>query len=112
RTTIGFTQKELASLLGCSRPTIQAIELQRLNLSAELAQKIAYRTGISVLWLLGNDPNQPPICADGSPFTRQTFEAERASFGREVLLRDEKTATAGPANYRQMECCVDGSGVA
>jgi len=92
RTTIGFTQKELASLVGCSRPTIQAIELQRLNMSAELAQKIAYRTGISGLWLLGNDPNQPPVCADGSPFTRETFEAEQASFQRPATRQGELEA--------------------
>jgi len=92
RTTIGFTQKELASLVGCSRPTIQAIELGRLNLSAELAQKIAYSTGINVLWLLKNDPNQPPICADGRPFTTETFEAEQASFNRPATRKGELEA--------------------
>ena len=92
RTTIGFTQKELASLVGCSRPTIQAIELGRLNLSAALAQKIAYSTGISVLWILANDPSHPPICTDGRPFTRGSFEAERASFKRPATRQGELEA--------------------
>ena len=51
-----------------------------------------YRTGISGSWLLGKDPNQRPVCADGSPFTRETFEADQASFQRPATRQGELEA--------------------
>jgi len=49
---LGLGQKEMASLLNCSRPTIQAIELGKLKMSERLAQEAAQATGVSLMWLL------------------------------------------------------------
>ena len=46
RTLIGLTQKEMAQLLDCSTPTIQAIELGKLKLSLDLAQRVQFQTGV------------------------------------------------------------------
>jgi len=70
RTIIGITQKEMAAILECSTPTIQAVELGKLNLSSGLAQRVAFQTGISVEWLLANDINKPPVSARGDSYTK------------------------------------------
>jgi DNA-binding XRE family transcriptional regulator len=79
RTLIGLTQKEMAHLINRKRPTIQAIELGKLELSLNLAQQINIQTGVSTEWLLTNDITRPPIAQDGAPFTKPTFESIQAN---------------------------------
>ena len=74
RSLIGLTQKEMAVVLHCSTPTIQAIELGRLKLSEKLAGMVSLKTGINLAWLLKNDVNQPPIDIKGKAYTKETFE--------------------------------------
>lgn len=78
RTTIGITQKEMAAILECSTPTIQAVELGRLNLSEKLAGLVSHKTGINLAWLLTNDVNQPPVDVEGAPYTKALFEDYQA----------------------------------
>jgi transcriptional regulator with XRE-family HTH domain len=74
RILLGLTQKEMAAVLHCSTPTIQAIELGRLNLSEKLAGLASLQTGINLAWLLNNDVTQPPIDTKGKTYTKETFE--------------------------------------
>lgn len=53
----GLTQAELAHAVGCSAPTIQAIELCRLTLSIGLGARLGNYLGVSRRWLLDNDLN-------------------------------------------------------
>src|SRR6266404_4602819 len=92
RQIINLTQKQLANLAECSCPTIQAIELGKLQISAKLAQRIAYRTGINPGWLLANDVAQKPTLGDGTPFTKATFEMEQASLTRPAIRSGELEA--------------------
>jgi len=78
RTTIGLTQKEMAQLAECARPTIQAIELGKLVLSERLAKLIAFKTGVDLTWLLKNKPQVPPVDGFGQPFEKRTFEEAQA----------------------------------
>jgi transcriptional regulator with XRE-family HTH domain len=80
-----LTQKQLADLAERSRPTIQAIELGKLQLSEKLAQRIAYQTGVAPGWLLDDDVAQPPTRGDGTPFTQETFELAQASLTRPAI---------------------------
>lgn len=84
RKIIGLGQKELADLIGCSISTLQSIELgpERLALSAELAQKIAEQTGVSVQWLAKGDPSVRPSTWNGGPYDRAFFEYVRAEYLR------------------------------
>ena len=79
RATTGLTQQQLAELVQCSRPTIQAIELNKLGLSQKLAARVSFHTGISAAWLLKNEYNVPPVCRDNPnhPYTREVFEKTR-----------------------------------
>lgn len=43
RTVIGITQKEMAGILECSVPTVQAIELGKLKMSLKLAGNLFIR---------------------------------------------------------------------
>jgi len=80
RRIIGIGQKEMADLVGCSFPTIQAIEYRKLELSERLGEQISIQTGIDVKWLLDGDTSKPPIDTYfGVAFTRQTFEETRAA---------------------------------
>jgi transcriptional regulator with XRE-family HTH domain len=82
RTFLGLTQKEMADIAECSRPTIQAIELCKLPLSDKLAKRIEHETGIGLEWLLTNDPAKPPLNGFGGPYTREMFDRYRASKNR------------------------------
>jgi transcriptional regulator with XRE-family HTH domain len=74
RTLLGLTQKEMADLADCSRPTIQAIELGKLTLSDKLAGLIAVRTGVALSWLLDNDVTKAPRTDGGGTYTREFFQ--------------------------------------
>ena len=87
RKTIGFTQKEMADLLGRSARTVQAIELGQLPLTQELALKLEHETGVEVAWLLADKPDVPPrrgssayglkyVCSD--PYSLRDYEFHRA----------------------------------
>jgi transcriptional regulator with XRE-family HTH domain len=78
RNISGLTQKEMASILECSTPTVQAVELGKLNLSDKLAGLVSHKTGINLAWLLSNDVNQPPVDVDGAPYTKELFEDYQA----------------------------------
>lgn len=79
RTFLGLTQKEMAEVAECSRPTIQAIELGKLKLSADLAQRIHFKTGVMLEWLLENKVNVPPLADDLAPYTKAVFEERQAA---------------------------------
>jgi DNA-binding XRE family transcriptional regulator len=78
RNISGLTQKEMAAILECSTPTVQAVELGKLNLSDKLAGLVTHKTGINLAWLLSNDVNQPPVDVDGAPYTKALFEDYQA----------------------------------
>src|SRR5436190_17076233 len=78
RTSLGLGQKEMGELVRCSKPTIQAVELGKLQLSQDLATRIQIATGADVGWLLRNDVTAPPIQINGEAFTRESFENHRA----------------------------------
>src|ERR1043166_1453330 len=78
RTIIGITQKEMAELLECSAPTVQAIELGKLKLSIKLAGNLFNQTSVDLDWLMNDDVTQPAIDFEGEPYTRETFEMRQA----------------------------------
>lgn len=79
RLLIGLGQKEMAEIVGCSTPTIRAVELGKLNLSEGLAFRISLATGVDAAWLLENDLTKPPLSFDGREYTTRFYEATRAS---------------------------------
>ena len=97
RKTIGFTQKEMADLMGRSARTVQAIELGQLPLTQELALKLEHETGVEVAWLLTDNPDVPPrrgASAYGlqrmplDHYSRRDYEIHRSWLG---LKPDEKS---------------------
>ena len=80
RKIIGLSQSELATLAGCSKRTIQAIEIGRLKLSENLAARIAHETGVTQGWLLGGDYHAPPRMAlTDVPYNKKIYEDTRAA---------------------------------
>ena len=84
---LGLTQKEMADLAGCSRATIQAVELTELTLSESLALRISDATGVDSNWLLQNDLKAPPVAITGSRYTRDYYEQHEDN--RRVPLDDD-----------------------
>src|SRR5436190_20090699 len=78
RSFLGLTQKEMADLVECSTPTIQAIELGKLKLSEKLGVTLATKTGVSLDWLMSNDVTAPIVNPRGEPYTKEAFEFIRA----------------------------------
>jgi type I restriction enzyme R subunit len=99
RGILGLSQKQFAALVGCSHPTIQAIELGRLKLSKKLAWAISEATGVAPEWLLQNDLTKPPWNNIGAsqPYTVADFdrvqnketlsELAGSKLDRELLLK-------------------------
>jgi len=72
--------QELADVLGCSRMSLQQIELGRLQLSHRMAERIALHTGVSMSWLLAHQYKVPPVCRRDpeEPYTREVYRQTRA----------------------------------
>lgn len=79
RVALGLSQKEMAALAECSTPTIQALELCKLNLSERLGSVIAAKTGVSLAWLLGGNPRAAMLSRWGHPYTPEVFDKVQAA---------------------------------
>jgi transcriptional regulator with XRE-family HTH domain len=78
RILLGLTQKEMASLLECSTPTIQAIELGKLAMSHKFADNLSHQAGVSYEWLMDDDVSNPPVDFHDQPYTKASFDYRRA----------------------------------
>ena len=95
------TQQDFAGMAGVSRNAIALIEIGRLNLSAQLADKISQETGVSVLWLKANDPSLPMTNFEERPYAASDFDTAQR-FNRDKDLKPL-------ARYRDLpehEICV------
>lgn len=83
REITGMSQSSLAALCEKSVHTIQSIEQGKLSLSAELADRIGFETGVSPAWLIIGSNEEPPKCGVGEllgqPYTREVFDRVRAN---------------------------------
>jgi hypothetical protein len=78
-----LTPEQMGKRLGCSRHTINSIEVNRIDLGEERATELFHQTGISLPWLLANDPTVPPVTSHGVAYTTALFhecEAKKKSF--------------------------------
>ncbi|EEF63373.1 helix-turn-helix domain-containing protein [Pedosphaera parvula] len=82
RVAAGLSQKEMGALLRRSTSTIQSIELGRLALGANLAERVVLNTAVSMQWLMEGDVSKPVVDFAGDPYTRESFEAARAELDR------------------------------
>ena len=81
--------------------TIQAIELDKLPLSEELALRVAQATGIDAGWLLEKNPATPPrkgmTAAHGGEttgaYTREDYELHRSIMEAPIATAKEAEAT-------------------
>jgi transcriptional regulator with XRE-family HTH domain len=89
RLTLGLTQKEMARILECSVPTVQAVELGKLKLSEGLAERVALQTSASLQWLLANDTSKPAVDSGGQPVTKDTFVETQAELSRPQTTKDD-----------------------
>ena len=59
RKQFGLSQVDVANLVGCSKTTIQSVELCRLELSNNLAMKFQAALGVPADWFLANNLKSP-----------------------------------------------------
>jgi transcriptional regulator with XRE-family HTH domain len=59
RKALGLKKEDFATLVNYSTDTIHSLELERMNLSARAATKIAETTGVSGYWLLRGCTSHP-----------------------------------------------------
>jgi hypothetical protein len=78
RSITGERDSDWAKLLGKSVHTIRHLEAGTLKLSAALAAKMNYETGISIKWLMDGDENAPPVSAGGQEYTKAIYDVARA----------------------------------
>ena len=78
RLQLQMTQHAMADLVGVSVHTIKSVELTRIPLSPQLAQKIAAATGVRLEWLLRNDLDTPPQSSYTANYTADFFRAWRS----------------------------------
>jgi transcriptional regulator with XRE-family HTH domain len=83
RGIIGITAEQMGKRLGCSKHTINSIEIGRIKLGEERAQKLSQSTGVSLSWLLANNPAVPPVTSHGVAYTHALsveYEAKKKRF--------------------------------
>jgi hypothetical protein len=68
-----------AEMLGKSVHTIRHLEAGSLTLSAALAAKMNYESGISIKWLMDEDPAAPPVAQDGREYSKAIYDEVRAA---------------------------------
>jgi len=78
-----------AEMLGKSVHTIRHLEAGTLKLSATLAAKMNYETGISIKWLMDEDETAPPVAADGTPYTKKIYDNAQARKKYFATVKDE-----------------------
>jgi hypothetical protein len=78
RDIIEIKVPEWAEILERSPHTIHDVECGRLKLSAALAAKMNYESGISIKWLLDGNPAARPISRYGEKYTKAIFEKVQA----------------------------------
>ena len=83
------TDAAWASILGKSVHTIRHLEAGTLKLSADLAAKMNYASGVSIKWLMDGNPAATPIAADGSEFTKATYDNARARKEYFATVKDD-----------------------
>src|SRR5262249_24271944 len=60
----GLSVEEFAGLIGKSVSTIRSLESGRLKLGEDTARRIAKVTGVSIFWLLEDDPSKEPFAEE------------------------------------------------
>jgi hypothetical protein len=77
-----------AEMLGKSVHTIRHLEAGTLKLSAAMAAKMNYESGISIKWLMDGDPTAPPVTAGGEEYTKEIYERVQARKKYFATVRD------------------------
>jgi transcriptional regulator with XRE-family HTH domain len=67
--------------LGKSDSWITKVSCGKIPLTIETAKAIAYETGISLNWLMANDPKAPPLDRWGGPYTKESYAKHRTEWG-------------------------------
>ena len=88
RHIIGIKVPEWAEILDRSPHSVHDLESGRLKLSAAMAARMNYETGISIKWLMDGDPTAPPITPDGRAYTKKIYENARARKKHFATVRD------------------------
>jgi transcriptional regulator with XRE-family HTH domain len=86
---VRISPQEVAKWLGCSVSNVQSIESGKVQLTEENASIIAYRTGVSVRWLLEGDISKPPLDSRGKPYELGDFEKRERENEKQKLTRVE-----------------------
>ncbi len=84
RLAVGFSQKEMAEILGIPKHSVQNIELGKAELSDELATDLARLFNVSLEWLLDGDITKPIVNRDGKPYSERDFAVRQS----EIEKRD------------------------
>jgi hypothetical protein len=74
----GLSDSHWADMLGKSVHTIRHLEAGTLKLSAAMAAKMNYETGISIGWLMNGDPAAPPIDSFGEEYRKAVYDEVQA----------------------------------
>jgi hypothetical protein len=76
-------------MLGKSVHTIRHLEAGSLKLSSALAARMNYESGISIQWLMDDDPTAPPITANGTPYTKAIYDEIQAHKKHFAIVKDD-----------------------
>jgi transcriptional regulator with XRE-family HTH domain len=106
---LALSVEEFAGLIGKSVPTIRSLESGRLKLSEETARRIAKETGVSIYWLLEDDPKKEPFVEEqGSirlPYDKGIFEVVQSQGAESGFTPKEVTPASLHATTVQQ--CAD-----
>ena len=94
-----------AEMLGKSVHTIRHLEAGTLKLSAAMAAKMNYASGISITWLMDGNPAAPPVDWDGKEYTKKTYDEVQARKKNFATVQDFAVKERARESFRAI-CAI------
>jgi hypothetical protein len=81
------------------------LEPERLKLSAAMAAKMNYASGISITWLMDGNPAAPPVDWYGKEYTKKTYDEVQARKKNFATVQDVAVKERARESFRAI-CAI------
>jgi transcriptional regulator with XRE-family HTH domain len=104
RIDIGLSQQKFADLIGCSTPTVQALENGRMPISTALEQRIFVGTGADMKELIKGRKGKA-LDQNGQPYSNefyQSWKERQENYDSKTALKDFESLLAAASQQGKL----------